>query len=187
MKGLQDLKAQSVGACLRAVRQHAGMSLDDVEAVSGQRFKASTVGAYERGARTISVFRLQELAKFYRVSVDEVLRPKEPLNGWELGLKESGEDARADARLPRTREFAWRGSEKIAIDLARLRELNGREGEFLLRFLTMIQMQRRMFNWQVIVIRNGDVRTIACVFGLTPSVMCQRLDELGVRVGSGAS
>jgi transcriptional regulator with XRE-family HTH domain len=38
-----------VGALLRLARKHRGLSLHEVEARTGQEFKASVLGAYERG------------------------------------------------------------------------------------------------------------------------------------------
>src|SRR5438105_14871989 len=52
---LEQLYAREVGAQLRTVRKRGGLSLHDVAAASGREFKASTLGAYERGERTISV------------------------------------------------------------------------------------------------------------------------------------
>src|SRR6195952_5850503 len=65
--------AQRVGERLRSVRKQKRLSLQDVEASSGQEFKASVLGAYERGERAISVPRLQRLARFYTVPVDQLL------------------------------------------------------------------------------------------------------------------
>src|SRR5688572_31910431 len=65
--------AQRVGERLRAVRKQKRLSLQAVEAASVQEFKASVLGAYERGERAISVPRLQRLAAFYNVPVDQLL------------------------------------------------------------------------------------------------------------------
>src|SRR5579884_599732 len=65
--------ARAVGSRLRAVRKQKRLSLQAVEADSGQEFKASVLGAYERGERSISVPRLQRLARFYNVPVDQLL------------------------------------------------------------------------------------------------------------------
>src|SRR5947208_14697153 len=65
--------AQRVGERLRAVRKQKRLSLQAVEATSSQEFKASVLGAYERGERSISVPRLQRLATFYAVPVDQLL------------------------------------------------------------------------------------------------------------------
>src|SRR6476659_11166722 len=64
---------RKVGARLRAIRRQKGMSLQEAEELSGQEFKASVLGAYERGERAISVPRLQRLAAFYNVPVDQLL------------------------------------------------------------------------------------------------------------------
>jgi transcriptional regulator with XRE-family HTH domain len=66
--------AQRVGERLRAIRLQKGLSLHDVEDASTKEFKASVLGAYERGERSISVPRLQRLAIFYGVPVDQLLR-----------------------------------------------------------------------------------------------------------------
>ena len=62
-----------VGDRLRRIRQQKQWSLSDVETQSESEFKASVLGAYERGERAISVPRLERLARFYGVSVDQLL------------------------------------------------------------------------------------------------------------------
>ena len=74
--------AAKVGARLRAIRRQKRLSLQDVEAASEHEFKASVLGAYERGERAISVPRLQRLARFYRVPVDQLLPSDD-----ELGIR----------------------------------------------------------------------------------------------------
>src|SRR6266498_1337402 len=101
--------AVKVGARLRAIRRQKGLSLQDVEASSTQEFKASVLGAYERGERAISVPRLQRLARFYAVPVDQLLPREDGETGTDvLDLTEtSARDTRAS----------------ITIDLSRLRDL----------------------------------------------------------------
>jgi len=62
-----------LGARLRDLRRQLHLSLQDVEVASNLEFKASVVGAYERGDRAISVRRLQRLARLYRVPVAEMV------------------------------------------------------------------------------------------------------------------
>lgn len=62
-----------VGETLRATRRLKGMSLQEVEGLSNQEFKASVLGAYERGERAISVPRLWRLARFYGVEIAQLL------------------------------------------------------------------------------------------------------------------
>src|SRR4029078_1109043 len=65
-----------VGERLRAIRRQKGLSLHDVEARSTLEFKASVLGAYERGGRGISGPRLLRLAEIYEVPADQLL-PRE--------------------------------------------------------------------------------------------------------------
>ena len=69
----RSMDGRYVGERLRAIRRQKGLSLHDVEARSDQEFKASVLGAYERGERAISVPRLLRLAELYRVPADQLL------------------------------------------------------------------------------------------------------------------
>ena len=70
---MERMDGRQVGERLRAIRRQKGLSLHDVEARSDQEFKASVLGAYERGERAISVPRLLRLAELYRVPADQLL------------------------------------------------------------------------------------------------------------------
>lgn len=63
----------ALGQRLRAARRHRGWSLGDVESRTEGEFKASVVGAYERGERAISVQRLVNLADIYGASASDLL------------------------------------------------------------------------------------------------------------------
>jgi len=58
---------------LRAARRHRGWSLGDVESHTDGEFKASVVGAYERGERAISVQRFVSLAEVYGTPASDLL------------------------------------------------------------------------------------------------------------------
>lgn len=63
----------ALGQRLRAARRHRGWSLGDVEANTDGEFKASVVGAYERGERAISVQRFVSLADIYGATPSDLL------------------------------------------------------------------------------------------------------------------
>lgn len=73
-----------IGDRLRAIRRQQGLSLHDVEARSGQEFKASVLCAYERGERALSVGRLVRLAELYDVPAGQLLPRSDDA---ELGLR----------------------------------------------------------------------------------------------------
>ncbi len=156
-----------VGERLRAIRRQKRLSLQEVEASSRQEFKASVLGAYERGERAISVPRLQRLARFYNVPVDQLLPADD-------GPAFAGEGSDGGAR-------GEAGPVKIAIDLTRLEELRGPEFRMLGRYLRMIQVQRQDFNGRVLTIRSDDLRAIACILDTTAEQTVRKLDELGLR------
>lgn len=69
---------------LRCIRTEAGLSLADVEAKSGGRWKAVVVGSYERGTRQGRLSAMADLFRFYghRLAVlgpdDVVVRAGDP-------------------------------------------------------------------------------------------------------------
>ena len=144
-----DGYGRRVGERLRTIRRQKGLSLQEVEATSQQEFKASVVGAYERGERAISVPRLQRLARYYAVPVDQLL----PRDDDELG--------------PDT-----------VIDLEKLETLSGSEFNMLGRYLKLIQVQRQDFNGRVITVRGDDVRAIASMLDVPVDQVGGRLAAL---------
>lgn len=166
---MTELYARRVGERLRKVRKQQRLSLQAVEASSDQEFKASVLGAYERGERAISVPRLQRLAKFYNVPADQLL-PKEPGEEDQDWIQEVGH-----AEPPASQ------AGKVTIDLTRLEASATPERNLLGRFLGTIQVQRQDFNGRVLTIREEDLRAIACLLDTRPELMRRRLEELGLR------
>jgi transcriptional regulator with XRE-family HTH domain len=155
--------AEQVGDRLRKVRVQKGLSLHDVELQSQNEFKASVLGAYERGERSISVNRLQRLAQFYGVRVDGLL----PRGGPEP----SGSAAWA-ATLP---------DEGLCLDLETLADRDEPEARTLEQFVTILQVQRGDYEGKMLTIRREDVRVLAAVLDRSPEELLERLTELGLR------
>ena len=149
--------SRKVGERLRVIRRQKRLSLQEVEINSAEEFKASVLGAYERGERAISVPRLERLAKFYTVPVDQLL-PRDDL----------GPTTETDAAL----------AKKLAIDVQKLGQLSGNPFEMLTRFLKMIQVQRQDFNGKVITVRGDDTRAISAMLDVPVDQVGQRLDAL---------
>jgi transcriptional regulator with XRE-family HTH domain len=138
-----------------------------VEEASGREFKASVLGAYERGERIISVLRMQRLAQIYGVPVDQLL-PRTSTAG--PGVQEGGGrgDGPDDSRGP------------VTIDLVQLAALDTPEKEVLRRYMGMIQVQRGDFNGRVLTIRAEDVNALGRVLELDESRMRVLLSQLGL-------
>jgi transcriptional regulator with XRE-family HTH domain len=68
---------QLIGSRIRDARRARGWSLLEVEAASRGEFKASVLGAYERGERALSVARLLRLAALFEVP-PSILIPEPP-------------------------------------------------------------------------------------------------------------
>jgi transcriptional regulator with XRE-family HTH domain len=166
--------AQRVGERLRGVRKQKRLSLQAVEAESEFEFKASVLGAYERGERTISVPRLQRLARFYNVPVDQLLPKEGDASPATIDLR-ADDDRTIDAT-------ASPGRDRIVIDLTRLESLESPNRDLLGRYLGLIQVEREDFNGRMLTIRQDDLRSLATLFDTTPEAMRRHLDELGVRL-----
>ena len=150
--------SRQVGERLRAIRKQKRLSLQEVEAQSEQEFKASVLGAYERGERALSVPRLDRLAQFYAVPVEQLL-PRE-----------------VSSEATAARESS--AGTKLAIDVVKLVQLKGAPFEMLSRYLKLIQVQRQDFNGRVITVRGDDVRSIAAMLDVPVDQVGARLDAL---------
>jgi transcriptional regulator with XRE-family HTH domain len=158
--------ARAVGDRLRNLRRQQSLSLLAVEEASGREFKASVLGAYERGERIISVLRLQRLAQLYGVPVDQLLpRPLGP-------DAETRPSANGQSPAP--------VDEPVTIDLNQLAALDAPEKEVLRRYVSMIQIQRGDFNGRVITVRREDVTALGRVFERDEAGMRSRLRDLGL-------
>ena len=150
--------ARLVGERLRQIRQQKKLSLSEVESATQQEFKASVMGAYERGERMISVPRLERLANFYGVTVDQLL-PRD---------KQREGDTQSQSAAPT----------KLRIDVAKLSLREGKEFKMLERLLRMIQVQRQDFNGKVITVRAHDTRAIAVMLDVAVDDVGAKLAEL---------
>ena len=164
-----------VGEVLRAVRRRKRLSLHAVEQATGQEFKASVLGAYERGDRAISVPRLQRLARFYNVTVDQLLPREGPVANEPaidlVSAEQASPTGGTGAPAP------------LAIDLTKLDSLPAPERDVLGRYARMIQSRRQGFDGSALTIRAEDLQTIACLLEVSTESLPRRLDELGVRAG----
>ena len=150
--------ARLVGERLRQIRQQKKLSLSEVESATNQEFKASVMGAYERGERMISVPRLERLANIYGVTVDQLL-PRD---------KQREGDTQSQSAAPT----------KLRIDVAKLSLREGKEFKMLERLLRMIQVQRQDFNGKVITVRAHDTRAIAVMLDVAVDDVGAKLAEL---------
>ena len=160
-EGLDEPTAftRAVGERIRAIRKQKKWSLGELEAQSNNEFKASVVGAYERGERAISVPRLEGIARLLGVPVDQLLPSSQ----------ERVNDARpAGAAV------------KLRIDVAKLSTFEGTQFKMLERYLRMLQVKRQDFNGKVITVRADDWRAIAVMLDCEIDEVGDRLGELGL-------
>jgi transcriptional regulator with XRE-family HTH domain len=149
---------EQVGKRLRSIRKQRGLSLQDVQRLSEQEFKAAVLGAYERGERSLSLPRLRRLADFYGVPVGQLLP------------QEAGTEAPP----------APASSGGLTLDLNRIENLSGQDAVVVERFLRGIQMLRQDFNGRVLTVRNDDLRTLAMLLDVSENDFNERLIQLGV-------
>jgi transcriptional regulator with XRE-family HTH domain len=171
-----------VGERIRAVRVQQRLSLQAVEKASDYEFKASVLGAYERGERAISVPRLYRLARFYNVPVSQLLPRDESAAAQtetEPGTESLGSLFSGPSE-PRAGGQVDRRASKMTVDLTKLNEVDLPERDLMKRYLEMIQVRRQDFNGRVLTIRAEDVVAIACLFQLTADEMARRLIDVGV-------
>jgi len=157
-----------VGERLRAIRRQKGLSLHDVEARSSLEFKASVLGAYERGERAISVPRLLRLAEIYEVPADQLL-PR---------------DFDAEISLVESSGGSVDQQGTFAIDLVRLHDVDDPDAQIISRFASSIQLERQDFNGRMPTIRRSDLRVLAACMGRSLEDLGARLEQLGLRASA---
>lgn len=140
-----------VGDRLRRVRAQQGRSLHEVELETDGEFKASVLGAYERGERSLSLARLERLASFYRVAVHELLP--------------------ADAPTEPSPE-----SSAVVIDLVALERHRG-ELPVLSRYVDGVRSRRGDHQGRVLTVRGDDLEVVAAAEGTTPEELHGRLRD----------
>lgn len=150
---------EAVGQRLRSIRKQRGLSLQEVESISNREFKASVLGAYERGERALSLPRLQRLAAFFNVSAGQLLPQDDQSESPPVATLASG---------------------GVTIDLNKIDSLTGREAKLLDDYLRAIQMMRQDFNGRVLTIRRNDLRLLSLLLHQGEEDFSKRLTDLGV-------
>ncbi len=148
---------EQVGKRLRSIRRQRGLSLQDVQRLSDQEFKAAVLGAYERGERSLSLPRLHRLGEYYSVPIGQLLPQEDAVES-----------------------HAGAVSEGLTIDLNQVEKLTGKDADVVERFLRGIQMLRQDFNGRVLTIRSNDLRMLAMLLDQSEKGFSDRLTELGV-------
>jgi transcriptional regulator with XRE-family HTH domain len=149
-----------VGELLREVRKRRRLSLQDVEAQTGDEFKASVLGAYERGERALSLPRLDRLAEFYEVPIGRLVP------GARLGVS-------AEDETPTT-------SAVLVLDVRRVSELEGPAGEVLARFVDELRARRGDLRGHRFALRASDAPAIAAMLDVPTEELAARLQWLGL-------
>lgn len=150
-------QAALLGARLRRIRRQQGLSLADVQTRSQGRWKAVVVGAYERGDRSITIGRLQELAGFYGVPLVDLLPQRTDTNGSD---RQAGTEGRYVLDLT-TLEPAQLDNRPHLLPVA--------------RFAAQVRARRGDHNGRVLTVRSSDLDALALTIGQDVEVLVKRL------------
>lgn len=135
---------------MRRARRGQGLSLRAAAARSGGRFKASSLGAYERAERRISLERFSELAPLYNTSPDRLMSQA------------------LDLLDPASRR-------SVVVDLTRLSSVPSPERTIVEEFVQRLRGRRRDLLSEVITLRSGDVQTLSLISGIGAERLMARL------------
>ncbi len=137
-----------IGEHLRRVRHLRGWTLEEVARRTRGRFKASSLGGYERGERSISVERFCELAHVYAVAPDHLLA-----------------DILAQSQPQRD----------LIIDLTRLEQVTKRDRAVVKDFVEEIQGRRGGTVTGPVHLRTDDIVVLAEASAVRPEQLLDRL------------
>ncbi len=134
------------------------MSLQDVCDRSGGSFVVSTLSAYERGKRSLSLERLLELAEIYGLSPTSLL--------------EVDEDAELAGSLNRNRP--------LRINLEHMDRLTDDERRPLENYLAFLRNLRNDPSREILTIRRDDLAYLSTLYGIRPQTLKERLEAEGI-------
>jgi len=150
--------AELVGEKLRRMRQDRNMSLQEVCARSGGSFVVSTLSAYERGKRSLSLERLCELAVIYGQSPTAL-----------LDIENEPEFQRA---------FTANGPLRIRLDS--LERLGEEERKPLETYLSFLRELRNDPSREMLTIRKEDLNYLSGLYGVRPQALKDYLEKEGI-------
>jgi transcriptional regulator with XRE-family HTH domain len=150
--------AELVGEKLRRMRQDRGLSLQEVCERSGGSFVVSTLSAYERGKRSLSLERLSELAEIYGQSPMSLL------------------DIESEAGFPR----AATSNGPLRIRLDNLDRLAPEERKPLESYLAFLRELRNDPSRDLLTIRKEDLAYLSALYGVRPQALKDYLEKEGI-------
>lgn len=134
------------------------MSLQEVCDRSGGSFVVSTLSAYERGKRSLSLERLLELAEIYGLSPTSLL--------------EVDDDADIVGSLNRNRP--------LRIHLQNIDRLTDDERRPLENYLAFLRNLRNDPAREILTIRRDDLAYLSTLYGVRPQTLKERLEAEGI-------
>jgi transcriptional regulator with XRE-family HTH domain len=150
--------AELVGEKLRRMRQERGLSLQEVCDRSGGSFVVSTLSAYERGKRSLSLDRLCELAAIYGQSPMTV-----------LDIEDAGDIQRS---------LTNNGPLRIRLD--NLERLAPEERRPLETYLSFLRQLRNDPAREMLTIRKEDLAYLSGLYGVRPQALKDYLEKEGI-------
>lgn len=147
-----------VGEKLRRLRQDRGLSLQDVCDRSGGSFVVSTLSAYERGKRSLSLERLYELAAIYNQSPMTIL------------------DVEDSPELQRSLSHVG----PLRIHLGSLQRLTPEERRPLETYLSFLRQLRNDPNVEMLTLRKDDLAYLSGLYGIRPQALKDYLERQGI-------
>ena len=150
--------AELVGEKLRRMRQDRNMSLQEVCSRSGGSFVVSTLSAYERGKRSLSLERLCELAAIYGQSPMTI-----------LDIEDEPEFQRA---------LTTNGPLRIRLDS--LQRLSEEERKPLETYLSFLRELRNDPARDMLTIRKEDLNYLSGLYGVRPQALKDYLEREGI-------
>jgi transcriptional regulator with XRE-family HTH domain len=140
---------------LKHIRMQQHLTLKQVEIKSRGKWKAVVVGSYERGTRSLSVAKAEELCNFYSVPLSALLHDE-----------------------PRITNANFTAG--LTLDLRKLRALLQTPDEFsrlIYGLLNWITKKREDWNGEVLSIRSSDIETLGIITAKSNDELVQALNN----------
>jgi transcriptional regulator with XRE-family HTH domain len=152
IKTANELKA-GIPSAARQARKSRGLTLKEVEKLSGGRFKAVVIGSYERGDRALSLSKAIDLAEIYGCAIDQL-----------LGIP------KVDSKI----------SGRLALDIPKLQASHAPSLTMIKHLALTLRAMRGDWNREICTIRESDQISLAACLGISPAELIPSLLALDV-------
>ena len=140
-----SIESENLGHRIRSIRISRKFTLHDVQRLSKGALSAASLGAYERGYRSLSIEKAAQIADFYQVPLTFLISGHN---------QEHGADPALMIDIRRVRHLLSQHQQRESHPL-----------EIIILYISAIISKRGDFNGEILTLRNSDRAMLTAIIG----------------------